>query len=86
MKEDKIKALPVVKAYSDYFVRRAKRIFKLKNKEFEIVHVDLFDLKYVEVWFFAETKIVAHAKFMSNGRLIDTMDNRLGRKIKKEEN
>ncbi len=80
MKKEKIKALPVVKAYADYFVCRAKRILKLKNSEFEAIHIDLHDFLSIDVWFFLETKIVARVLFALDGQQKDKdsiIDNRI---------
>lgn len=76
MKKEKIKALPVVIKYVEYFVRRAKRVLGLTNSEYNEYHVDLINSEDVEVWFFKKTGIVAQVKFTADGRKKDTMDRR----------
>ncbi len=76
MKKEKIKALPVVIKYVEYFVRRAKRVLSLTNSEYNECHIDLINLDDVEVWFFKKSGVVARVKFTTGGRKKDTMDRR----------
>jgi len=75
MKEEKIKPLPFVKEFSDYFVNRAKRILKLRNVEFDNINIDFWDhLKEIWIWFFKDgLGIIARAQFTIDGRQIGTV-------------
>ena len=77
MKKEKIKSLPVVKAFTDYIVRRGKRALKLKNADFDSIHIDLFD-DSICVWFHSESRkgIVGKVNFTLNGKQVDKLDNR----------
>jgi hypothetical protein len=86
MKKEKIKSLPIVKSYADYFLARAKRILKLKNSEFESVHVDLVDLRSIDVWFFYKTNVVARIQFTPDGQIKDKEDMIDKRKAKSNPN
>ena len=77
MKEEKIKPLPVVKAYTNYFTRRAKRMLKLRNSEFDGIHIDFHDSNSIDVWFFIKTDIIAHVSFTPDGRIGDKDDIRI---------
>ena len=76
MKAKKLESLPCVKEFSNYFVRKAKRVLGVKNSEFNSIHIDLIELESIEVWFFAETKVLARAQFTGRGQLKDKWDNR----------
>ena len=83
MKEEKIKPLPIVKEFSNYFLRRAKKILKLKKSGFESFSVELWNTgKNVWVWFYGENSvIVARVTFTTDGKKDgDVIDHR------KEEN
>jgi len=68
MKKQKIKALPVVKAFRNYFINRAKRVLKLTKKEYDSFHIDyMHGPDAVEIWFFHETGIVAWVTFTHDG-------------------
>ena len=76
MKKEKIKQLPVFKEFWNYFLRRAKKVLKLRNSEFEAVHIDIKD-KEIQLWFFVKTNIVARVQFTPDGkRYGDVRDNR----------
>jgi len=77
MKKEKIKPLPVVKAFALYWLRRARRVLKLKQSEYDSFHIDYMHTEnIVEVWFFSETAIVAWAIFDHDGRTKRSQDNR----------
>jgi len=70
VKKEKIKPLPFVKEFSDYFFRRAKKILKLKNSEFKSFSVELWNTgKNIWVWFYGENSvIVARVTFTTDGK------------------
>jgi len=77
MKEKKINPLPLVKAFTDYFIRRAKRILKIKNSEFTSITLDVFIRSgHIWIWFHSRNGIVAKVEFESNGRKIVKTDYR----------
>ncbi len=79
MKEEKIKPLPIVKEFSNYFFRKAKKILGLKNAGFKSFSVELWNTgKNVWVWFYGENSvIVARVTFTTNGKKDgDVIDNR----------
>jgi len=79
VKKEKIKPLPFVKEFSDYFFRRAKKILKLKNSEFKSFSIDTWSSgKYLWVWFYGENSvIVARVTFTVDGKKDgDVIDNR----------
>lgn len=82
MKKEKIKPLPVVKAYTLYWLRRARRMLKLKQSEYDNFHIDYtHEADAVEVWFFTETAVVGWVTFQHDGRKTSVGDNR-GKKCK----
>ena len=74
MKKAKIKPFPAVKKYAQYFKSRAKRVLGLTKAEYDSYHIDLHDLESVDVWFFSGTKVLARAKFTSDGKIADSDD------------
>lgn len=70
MKEGKITQLPIVKEFSNYFFRKAKKILGLKNPEFKSFKVELWNTgKNVWVWFYGENSvIVARVTFTTDGK------------------
>ncbi len=68
MKKEKIKPLPVVKAYADYWIRRARKVLKVKKGEYKSVNVDYTTRGFVYVWFHREHDVVAHATFTLDGK------------------
>ena len=77
MSEKEIQPLPFVKQFSDYFVRRAKRVLKLKDSEFKTVSIDLHPERgTIWVWFHEPARIVARAQFYFDGRYFDKLDYR----------
>jgi len=69
MKEEEIEQMS--KAFANYFTRKAKRVLKLKNKDFDSVHIDYFsDTASIWVWFHRKTKdgIVGRVDFTLNGK------------------
>ena len=81
MKKEKTKPLPMVEAFIDYFVGRAKRILRLKNADFESYHVNYyFRTKTIQVWFFGDdSEILAELRFTRDGRLAAKDDYRNGK-------
>jgi len=78
-KRSKIKPVRELKEFVEYFIQRAKRVLELTKKEYDSFHIDLIDLKSIEVWFFNDTRIVAMVKFIADGRKIETDDKREGK-------
>lgn len=77
MKKQKIKPLPIVKAYALYWLRRARRVLKLRQSEHDAYHIDYMHSRdTVEVWFFSNTDVIAWAIFNHDGRKIGTGDKR----------
>ena len=81
MKEEKIKALPFVKEFSEYFIQKAKRALKLRNKDFDTVHIDYYSCTNpgtIYVWFHRESKkgIVGKVSFTFDGKQTDKTDNK----------
>lgn len=74
MEKSKIKPFPVVKKYAQYFKSRAKRVLGLKKAEYDSCHIDLHDLETVDIWFFKGMKVLARAKFTSDGKIADKDD------------
>ena len=67
-KEKKIKPLPIVKAYTDYWIRRSQRVLKVKKGQYKTVTVDYSTRGMVYVWFHGEEEILAHATFTVDGK------------------
>lgn len=77
MKKEAIKSLPAVKAYTDYFARRAKRVLKLKGSDYKNINIDFYGRSGVIcVWVHGKDGIIGRAEFKSNGRLKATYDSR----------
>ncbi len=73
MSEEKIKPLPFVKEFADYFIQRAKRVLKLKNKDFDTIHIDYYNCTNPEtimVWFHRKSleRIVGSVNFTLDGK------------------
>lgn len=68
MKEEKIKPLPIVKAYADYWIKRGKKVLKIKKGQYKKVNVDYTSRGFVYVWFHGEDEIVANATFTLDGK------------------
>ena len=73
MKEEKIKPLPCVKEFIDYFTQKAKRVLKLKNRDFDTVHIDYFSCTSpgtICVWFHRRlgARIVGRISFTPDGK------------------
>jgi len=67
MKKEAIKPLPVVKAYADYFTRRAKSVLGLKRADYKSVSIDYNSRGSVYVYFHGKGKVVASTSFWANG-------------------
>jgi len=67
-KEKKIKPLPVVKAYTGYWIRRARRVLNVKKGEYKEADVDYSTRGFVYVWFHRKDQIVANAIFTLDGK------------------
>ena len=77
MSEEQIKPLPIVKAFVDYFTRRAKRVLKIKDSEFTHVSIDVHpDRQTVWVWFHGPAEIIGRVMLTSDGRKKGIIDNR----------
>jgi len=77
MKEEKIKSLPFVKKLSVYFLRRAKRVLKLKSSEFNIVSIDIHPERgTIWVWFHTSERVIGRAQFNFDGQCYHKLDNR----------
>ena len=66
MKKEKIKPLPAVKAFTDYFIRKAKRSLRLKKADFDRVNIDYTSRGTIWVWFFKDKKNVLVGKVVYN--------------------
>jgi len=78
MKEEKIKSLPLVKEFSNYFVRRGKRVLGLKKSEYDYTSIDITGSGKIWVWFFGSERVIAWTQFYQDGRFFCRVDNRLG--------
>ena len=77
MKKEKIKALPVVKAFTDYIVRRGKRVLGLKDAEFDHASIDVHpNSKTIWVWFHTSERVIGRAQFTFDGLCYHKLDNR----------
>lgn len=45
------RALPVVTAYTNYFLRKAKRDLKVKEADYKDVSIDYTSRGFVHIWF-----------------------------------
>ncbi len=72
MKNEIIKPLPIVTAYTGYFIRRAKKALKLTGKDFRSVSVDYNTRsRKIHVWFHApDVGIVGDIYFWLNGDIV----------------
>ena len=52
MSQEPIKHLPVVKAFAEYFIRKAKKDLKLKRDDYKSASVEYSTRGKVYVWFF----------------------------------
>ena len=68
MKKEKIKPLPVVKAYTDYWIRRARKVLKVKKGQYKSANVDYTTRGFVYVWFHGADDVVANATFTLDGK------------------
>ncbi len=68
MKKEKIKPLPMVKTYTDYWIRRARRVLKVKKGQYKNANVEYTTRGFVYVWFHGEENIVANATFTLDGK------------------
>ena len=77
MKEEEIKPLLFVEEFSDYFVKRARRVLKLKNSEFKTASIDVHPERgTIWVWFHTTEKVIGRAQFNFDGRCYQKLDNR----------
>ena len=67
MRETPIKNLPVVKAFAEYFIRKAKKDLKVKRKDYKTVTVEYTTRGFVYVWFHLPDRIVAHTSYRADG-------------------
>lgn len=71
MKKAKIKPLPAVKEFEKYFLRRAKRVLKLKKGEFDSYHIEYLSTRQIiKAWFFVDCSVIGHADFDVAGKRI----------------
>ena len=73
MEKEKIKPLLCVEEFINYFIPRAKKALKLKNKDFDTVHVDYFSCTNpatICVWFHRglEAEVVGQVNFTPDGK------------------
>ena len=75
MNKEKTKPLPVVKAFTDYFVHRAKRVLGLTNADFATVSIDAHpERRTVWVWFHVPERVIARAQFYFNGQCYEKVN------------
>jgi len=67
MRETPVKHLPVVKAFAEYFIRKAKKDLKVKRKDYKTVSVEYTSRGFVYVWFHARDRIVANTSYRADG-------------------
>ena len=69
MKKDKVKPLPVVKAFSEYFIRKAKKDLGIKRGYYKTASVEYTMRGFVYVWFFPPTDITTpiHITYNADG-------------------
>jgi len=68
MKKEKTKKLPFVQEFVSYFVKRGKRVLKLKDTDFDHPSIDVHpDTGTIWVWFHGVERIVARAQFTFDG-------------------
>jgi len=69
MKKEKVKPLPMVTVFIDYFVRRAKRVLGLTNADFKTVSIDVHPERgTIWVWFHVPESVLARAQFYFDGQ------------------
>ena len=69
MKKAKIKPRPAVKEFEEYFLRRAKRVLKLKKGDFDSYHVEYLSTRQIiKVWLFVDCSVIGHAEFDVAGK------------------
>lgn len=77
MKKRKIKPLPVVKEFTDYFLRRTQRVLKMKASDMHHTSIDVHpEEKTIWVWVHGKEAIIARAQFTFDGRCYSKTDNR----------
>ena len=69
MRETPIKNLPVVKAFAEYFIRKASKDLKVKRKDYKTVSVDYTSRGFIYVWFHTPGHIIAHTSYRADGTL-----------------
>lgn len=67
MAKEPIKHLPVVKAFVDYFVRKAKKDLKIKRRDYKTASVEYSSRGSVYVWFHGTEAIVAWTSYKADG-------------------
>ena len=71
MKKEKIKALPVVKAFEAYFKRKAKRALGFKKDSFDSFHIEYSNTtRTVRVWFFMKCNVIGNVMFNADGKRV----------------
>ena len=84
MKKEKIKSLPVITEFIDYFVSRAKRVLQLKKADFHHASIDAHpDRGTIWVWMHGSDEIVGYAQFYFDGHCFNKKDNRLDKEDEK---
>ena len=67
MAKGPIKNLPVVKAFAEYFIRKAKKDLKVKRRDYKTASVEYTSRGFVYVWFHVPDRIVAHTCYNADG-------------------
>ena len=76
MKKEKIKPLPFVKEFSDYFLRRAKKVLKVKRSEIETSSVEIhLERGTIWVWLHCKDGLI-RAQFYLDGQCYNKYDDR----------
>lgn len=68
MSQKPIKNLPVVKAFAEYFLRKAKRDLKIKRKDYQSACVEYSTRGKIYVWFFIGKTDATHITYNADGR------------------
>lgn len=77
MKRGKIKQLPCVEEFTNYIIRRAKRVLKIKDKEFNTLSIDVHpDRGTIWVWFHIPEQVIGRVQFYVDGRCYEKSDYR----------
>ena len=72
MKKEKIKALPLVKAFEAYFKRKAKRALKFKEDNYDSYHIEYSNTtRTVRVWFFVKCNVIGNVIFDADGKRVN---------------